>query len=266
MERHHFTLKQYLLQRGSDFSSAEVLDFAVQLAEAVHHLQTNGVVHFDLKLDNVMVSFYAGDETSADGGAAAAAGGSDGRGGGSGGSGGDGGGSGSGGGGGRGGGGSSGGSDRNITTLVQQPARASRVVLIDFGCAKVCGDGPDALDKAMQLHAVRGTSLDGNRSHRAPEVLAAEAVLLGVVDPAQQVTVPLAGQPAFELGLLLFELAVGEHPLPGYVFGRVPGTDTLHAFAMATEASRLGARPPTTLSNERVSCGACSLVVLYGRV
>jgi hypothetical protein len=38
-----------------------------------------------------------------------------------------------------------------------------------------------------------------------------------MVDPAQQVPVPLAGQPAFELGVLLFEIVAGQHPLDGFV-------------------------------------------------
>jgi hypothetical protein len=44
MERHSCTLKEHLLRRGRDFSSAEALGVAVQLAEAVHHLLSHGMV------------------------------------------------------------------------------------------------------------------------------------------------------------------------------------------------------------------------------
>ena len=44
MERHHCTLMEHLLRRGCNFSQAEVLDVAVQLAEGVNHLLSHGVV------------------------------------------------------------------------------------------------------------------------------------------------------------------------------------------------------------------------------
>ena len=55
MELHPKTLEQYLDERGADLEATDARFVCVQLASGVAHLYRNQIVHFDLKLNNVLV-------------------------------------------------------------------------------------------------------------------------------------------------------------------------------------------------------------------
>ena len=56
LERLPCTLKQHLLERSTRITRGECVSMGLQLAEAVHHMLQHGVVHMDMKLENVMVA------------------------------------------------------------------------------------------------------------------------------------------------------------------------------------------------------------------
>ena len=87
-------------------------------------------------------------------------------------------------------------------------ASDGRAVLADFGTAvEVCSDG--------SVHLRQGQSVGGNTAHLAPEVHdAASRIAHAAHDTA--VHVPYGRQPVFALGVLMTELATGEHPIPAY--------------------------------------------------
>jgi serine/threonine protein kinase len=115
------TLTQFLQQHGRAITPLCRTNVALQLAEAVHHLLRSGVVHMDLKTDNVLVD-----------------------------------------------------ADTDHLGLGDYPK--VRVVVIDFGSAKMtcqgpAGDGGEGLDEGLELRVAGGMRLEGNHSHLAPEVL-----------------------------------------------------------------------------------------------
>lgn len=85
-----------------------------------------------------------------------------------------------------------------------------RLVLCDFGSAVLTAS-------AAMAHAFRrGLSPGGNVQHLAPEVLngVASAALCD-----EEVIIPYAKQDVWAAGTLLYELALGRHPLPDYPSG-----------------------------------------------
>jgi hypothetical protein len=147
------TLEQHVRELGADLSAAQLASLGAQLAAAQHHLYVNGVVHCDLKLNNIMVD-----------------------------------------------------------PAMEPP----RLAVVDFGCAVVRGDGAADMDDAMNISAVEATcAVLGNPAHLAPEVQTALQRKVRLArGSAERVVIPLAGQPAFELGAVLFEMAMGlDHPL-----------------------------------------------------
>ena len=76
-------------------------------------------------------------------------------------------------------------------------------------------------------------SIGGNVAHMAPEVYNA------VQSPRGIITVNYSGQPVFEAGVLLWELATLTHPIPGYpmaascVTGRPPNTRVSYSATLA---------------------------------
>ena len=87
-------------------------------------------------------------------------------------------------------------------------ASDGRAVLADFGTAvRVRSDG------SVQLR--QGQSVGGNTAHLAPEVNDA-ASRIAHESHETAVHVPYGRQSVFALGVLMTELATGEHPIPGY--------------------------------------------------
>ena len=64
----------------------------------------------------------------------------------------------------------------------------------------------------------------GNRTHLAPEVQDAMRVFQS--GTCHSTPVDFSGQAAFEAGVLLFELAVLTHPIPGYPSGTIITADS----------------------------------------
>ncbi len=110
--------------------------------------------------------------------------------------------------------------DIKLTNLMVAEALAGlppRVVLVDFGCAVLRGNGANDMDADMQVHASAGAAnfALGNESHLAPEVLNALRRRARLPrDSTERVAIPLTKQPSFELGVVLFEIAMGTaHPM-----------------------------------------------------
>ena len=74
------------------------------------------------------------------------------------------------------------------------------------------------MDDQMRVLATEATNFAlGNQSHLAPEVLDALARKGRLPrHSVEEVVIPLAHQPSFALGVTLFEICAGIHPLPGY--------------------------------------------------
>ncbi len=97
----------------------------------------------------------------------------------------------------------------NMVVQMPDPDTAAnmplRLVLIDFGCAVMRGDGVADMNDQFEVHLVEATNFSlGNMSHLAPEVVGALArkqkLRRGSND---RVVVPLAGQDAFAAGVAL---------------------------------------------------------------
>jgi hypothetical protein len=74
------------------------------------------------------------------------------------------------------------------------------------------------LDDDVSLIISQGGSVGGNQAHLAPEVLNAVKPL--ILPTTRQVVVSYAKQIVFETGVMLCELAVLKHAIPGYPSGR----------------------------------------------
>ncbi len=94
-------------------------------------------------------------------------------------------------------------------------AADGRAVIADFGTAvKISAEGG-----TRKVHP--GLSIGGNTSHLAPEVLNCGAELAQMADG--HVTIPYSRQSVFAAGVLMHEVATGEHPIEGY-----PGMRSSH--------------------------------------
>ena len=85
------------------------------------------------------------------------------------------------------------------------------IVLCDFGCAV------QFLDDAFTLRYARGMVPGGNRAHLAPEVLSSSHRCRA--DPSKDGYIDYSKQTSFAVGILVYEVALGEHPLPDYPLG-----------------------------------------------
>ena len=147
------TLLQSRRESHKRLSSSDILAISTQVADAVHHLQEAGVVHGDLKLENVLVD-----------------------------------------------------------------PRSKRAVIVDFSCAAKRGGGPGDLNAEHSLRPFANTELTlGNEQHLAPEVVEGVRRHLNRgpgVGADQRVAISLKHQPAFAVGVLMYELAMdGKHPI-----------------------------------------------------
>ena len=200
------TLEAHLQARGAELSPKEIISISLQVAAALMHLFDNGVVHGDIKLSNIMVEPVASD---ADAGVERGCDGDDG--------------------------GRGGEAAAAATSVPVAVGTAVRTVLVGFGCAVSRGPGPADMDDEMRILATVGTNFRlGNQAHLAPEVL--HALVRKSHLPrhsTEEIVIPLAAQPSFALGVLLFEISAGEHPLPGYpnVVGEMADAFNAAAFA-----------------------------------
>ena len=200
------TLEAHLKARGAELSPKEIISISLQVAAALMHLFDHGVVHGDLKLSNIMVEPVASD---AGAGVERGCDGDDGGGGGE--------------------------ATVSAASIPVAVGTAVRTVLVGFGCAVSRGAGPADMDDEMRILATVGTSFRlGNQTHLAPEVLDA-LVRKGHLPrhSTEEIVIPLAAQPSFALGVLLFEISAGEHPFPGYpnVVGEMADAFSGAAFA-----------------------------------
>ena len=149
------TLDTYLAEKGEGVSAKLATALGVQLASALLHLYRNGVVHADLKLNNIMVD-----------------------------------------------------------PSYEPP----RLVVVDFGCAIMKGERRADMDERMRVHSGNGVMFAmGNPAHISPEVLDAMARRHKLSRESTEVVhIPLAAQPAFALGVLLYEICLDEHPIHSY--------------------------------------------------
>ena len=90
--------------------------------------------------------------------------------------------------------------------------------MVDFGCAIMRGEKRSDMDEQMRVHAANGVHFaPGNHVHLCPEVLDAIARRSLVSrESTDVIVVPLAAQPSFALGVLLYEICLGVHPIPNY--------------------------------------------------
>ena len=88
------------------------------------------------------------------------------------------------------------------------------LVLCDFGCAVQFSDGH------FVLQWRRGEAAGGNKAHLSPEVLSAHYCCRS----NGRGTIDYSKQPSFAVGVVLYELMTGEHPLPDYPLGWTTGT------------------------------------------
>jgi hypothetical protein len=174
------TLEKYVKDLGDTLGIKEARSLGKQIVVAVRHLETNGVIHGDLKLNNIMV-------------------------------------------------------DPGTTPV--------RIVLVDFGCAVLRGDGAADMDKSMHVHVREGTNFSlGNQCHQAPEVLEGFNRKSKLErDSLEKVKIPLRGQGAFAVGVVLYELAMGlEHPVDDYpVMNSEEAFDEIDFDSLEEEAGRV---------------------------
>ncbi|KAH3763391.1 sel1 repeat family protein [Pelomyxa schiedti] len=101
-----------------------------------------------------------------------------------------------------------------------------QAILIDLGCAMKF---PATSNKSFERETVCLVGALGNQSHRAPEFL--NGIALFTQNPNHGSMLRCDKQPSFELGCILFELAMcGEHPLPGYPGGYGPSGHITFSF------------------------------------
>ena len=90
-------------------------------------------------------------------------------------------------------------------------ASRNRPVLCDFGCAM------QFQDATFVLPYTRGVQVGGNRAHLAPEVLSSAHKCRH--EPSKPGSINYSKQASFAAGILVCEVAIGEHPLPDYPLG-----------------------------------------------
>lgn len=86
-----------------------------------------------------------------------------------------------------------------------------RIVLCDFGCAV------QFPDDSFTLPYTRGMLPGGNKAHLAPEVL--NSFHQCRTNPSRSGQLDYSLQTSFAAGVLVYEIAMGEHPLPDYPLG-----------------------------------------------
>ena len=84
-------------------------------------------------------------------------------------------------------------------------------ILCDFGCAV------QFPNSSFVLEYTRGSQVGGNRGHLAPEVLSSAHRCRH--DPSRRKTIDYSKQASFAAGILVCEIATGDHPLPDYPLG-----------------------------------------------
>ena len=87
--------------------------------------------------------------------------------------------------------------------------QGDQLVLCDFGCAV------QFTDRHFILQWRRGEPVGGNKAHLSPEVLTAHHRCRS----SGRGNIDYRKQPSFAVGVLLYELITGEHPLPDYPLG-----------------------------------------------
>ncbi|KAH3766951.1 sel1 repeat family protein [Pelomyxa schiedti] len=174
LEHHSETLEQFLAHINTITSPNKlspqtttpwpiVHKYSRDICAALVHLFMNQTIHFDIKLDNIVVS-----------------------------------------------------------------SNKEQVILIDLGCATKF---PRANSKRRQFEIKTQSviSATGNQSHRAPEII--NGIARYRQNPDHSSTLCCDKQPSFELGCILFELAMcGKHPLPGYPGGYGPSGKVTFSF------------------------------------
>ena len=88
---------------------------------------------------------------------------------------------------------------------------SDRIVLCDFGCAV------QFTDDTFALRYSRGMLPGGNRAHLAPEVLSTHHRCR--LDPSREGVLNYSRQASFAVGVLVYELATGDHALNDYPLG-----------------------------------------------
>lgn len=94
-----------------------------------------------------------------------------------------------------------------------------RLVFCDFGSAV------QFPDNSFTLQYVRGVLPGGNKAHLAPEVL--NDYLCCRADPTRLRHLDYSMQASFAVGVLVHEIATGEHPLPEYPLAYTNGDGTV---------------------------------------
>lgn len=99
--------------------------------------------------------------------------------------------------------------DLKLSNLLM--AEDNRVLLCDFGCAV------QFTDDSFSLRYARGMLPGGNRAHLAPEVLNTHHRCR--LDPSREGTLNYSRQASFAVGVLVYEIATGDHALTDYPLG-----------------------------------------------
>ncbi|KAH3762223.1 sel1 repeat family protein [Pelomyxa schiedti] len=180
LEHHSETLEQFLRDTKSSSLRPQattttpwpiVHKYSRDICASLEHLFMNQIIHFDIKLDNIVIS-----------------------------------------------------------------SNKEQAILIDLGCATKFPTS----DRAFETETVSLMSISGNQSHRAPEIINGIARYRQKPDRASKLLCDK--QPSFELGCILFELAMcGQHPLPGYPGGYGPSGEV--TFSLESE-ERFPMKPP----------------------
>ncbi|KAH3761753.1 GNAT family N-acetyltransferase [Pelomyxa schiedti] len=137
--------------------------YSRDICAALVHLFVNQIIHFDIKLDNIVVS-----------------------------------------------------------------SNKEQAILIDFGCATRF-PRISTTRRPFETETMALISVTGNTSHRAPEII--NGIARYRQNPDHSSTLCCEKQPSFELGCILFELAMcGKHPLPGYPGGYGPSGKVTFTF------------------------------------
>ena len=96
-----------------------------------------------------------------------------------------------------------------------------KLVLCDFGCAMQFSD------KSFTLPFSRGMQLPGgNRLHLAPEILNSHHMFKR--NPSQKGHIDYSKQASFAVGVLIFEIATGDHPLYEYPLSHTTKNETIN--------------------------------------